>query len=67
MQIIGSFEKPWKIIASIRNNSNTTFIINQESAPIINGTAKFTKFSVAHMTSSLIVEFAIEAKDTFNL
>ena len=67
MQIIGSFEKPWKIIASIRNNSNTTFIINQESAPIINGTAKFTKFTFAHMISSLIVEFAIENKDTFNL
>ena len=67
MEVLGSIEKPWKIIASIRNTSNLTFVMNQESAPIINGIAQFTNLSFSHMASSLFVEFSIEAKDALNL
>ena len=67
MEVLGSLEKPWKMIASIKKTSSQTFIMSEESAPIINGIAQFTKLAFSHMTPSLIVEFSIEAKDALNL
>ena len=65
--MLGSLEKPWNIIATIKNKSDQTFIMKQEKAPIINGTAQFTKLAFLNLASNLVIEFAIEDKDSLNL
>ncbi len=64
---IGSVEFPWVVEAKLtRANKNTTSLILQTEANVINGVATFTKLGVSEIDSGIVISYNFKLPEGLN-